>query len=303
MNILFASTHGSLATELSILTKNIGARLFLTTSNSAIIPTATKPHEKQYFEKLGAIFIEDDDDLSKKLDYQFFDTIVIAVPQQLMNISKTKTPIIAMTGTSSIWEFKDIKNVMCPSQKALDMLDPNCNKMLYPKLLNWEVMPKDTHSYNRYGFSSFINCYDTLWQYSKTKFDEIKKMLPETKIEWYGSGSKKGIVDDLRVMRKSKATIHIKDKGMCCNAPIRSMGTGTPVLMDQETYDKGYFDSIEGIIVRNSLEELRSEIEKIDRDEDYLEDLSESAYFSAKRQFSCSSSHATNFKMFLGRLR
>ena len=71
---------------------------------------------------------------------------------------------------------------------------------------------------------------------------------------------------------------------------------GTPVLMDQWTYVKCFFDQVAGIIVT---EDLAAEATLLASDEDYLEEKIEQTGKAAKQQFSWDEELGERFRVFL----
>ena len=134
------------------------------------------------------------------------------------------------------------------------------------------------------------------------RFDRLNAILGERFVVNYGKESPNGEVDDLSTMRRARATVHVKDGQVACNAVVRSMAVGTPVLMDRKTWHDCFFDGIQGIRVRDSVEELASDISRLAFDDEWLQDSCDEAWASAHRQFSYDSELGARFLEFLGGL-
>jgi len=201
--------------------------------------------------------------------------------------------------SSELFNKIRINNHLSPSAKHLTYLIGS-NKLLYPKLVWKEKFPNPAPMENRSGFFSYIHWLDKYWPKSSKKLKKLNA-ISKCPVENFGYGSRYGIVDDLTYMKSAKATVHIKDKGLVCNATIRSLALGTPVVMDRATYNNGYYDSIDGITVRWTIRGLAREINRLDNDIDYLREKSWAAQKAAE-QFLYRPEHGDAFTAFLKRV-
>jgi hypothetical protein len=190
-----------------------------------------------------------------------------------------------------------IRNFFSTSQRALDQF-PGRNTMLKPKLLDWSRMPLPNQDpASRCGVASYINYY-WMWPDALQRFQYLTQALSLPAVN-YGVDSDAGIVPDLETMMHSRATVHIKYGGACCFAVVRSMAMGTPVVMDRGTWEQAYFDGVEGILVRDTMEDVASELARLQSDDDYWSTASRDSYLSARRQFSFRNDIGNDFRRFV----
>jgi hypothetical protein len=234
------------------------------------------------------------------------DLFVVVMPEQVERVKRiAKCPLAVMAGfphvKPSVTLFNEMKinNYLSPSAKHLALLTGS-NKLLYPKLILRETLPDPESVEERSRFFSYIHWMDEYWPIASEKMRRLNTISMVT-VENFGFGSPSGVVDDLAYMRKAKGTVHLKDQGLTCNAPIRSLALGTPVVMDYDTYNNGYYDNITGITVVNSLDDLANEIEKLDSDIDYLQKKSTGA-MEASVQSDYRQEHGDAFIEFLKRV-
>jgi hypothetical protein len=78
----------------------------------------------------------------------------------------------------------------------------------------------------------------------------------------------------------------------------------TPVLMDEETKLKCFFDDVKGIEVFNTLDDVAKRIKEIDEmREDELNDLCDNVYENARKNFSYDDELGNRFKDFIKTLQ
>ena len=129
-------------------------------------------------------------------------------------------------------------------------------------------------------------------------FNQLIERLPEIEIKNFGIGSVNGFVHDLTQMGKSKATIVLKDYGAVCNCVTRSLSLGVPVLMDRETYQNGYYDSIDGLFVFDSIDDIEKMIVKMNGDYNFLKSVF-SVVSKSEWQFKTDKEYGEDFIGFL----
>lgn len=308
MNIVLASMHGSGAVELAMLCAALGVDLYVLTKGNSIMPCATSPKEIPILTSLGAKHVPDEHVLSMISDGSI-QAVIGSSPSQLQAhlkiCSVRKTPLIIRHGLNSFSKFKTygVLNFISPSRRALNEMS-ECNCFLSRKLLPWNTFSMGSYGDDRHGAASFIHYYDKHWPDAKKKFDKVASMLSPIPIEHYGFESPFGVANDLDKMGKIRTTIHLKDGQVCCNAVIRSLAMGTPVVMDAETFERCYFDEISGLHVKTSLEDVAAKIRELaTMPVDEFDDLSKETHENAKRQFSIDDDLLDRFKKFLECLR
>lgn len=299
--------HGSAATDIALLCKGSGVDFYMPEPNSQIVRTLTKIEERPYFEKLGAKFLSDVSIL-EMLKSRALNSVLLSTPEQIEQyqlISEghdVMVPFIIRHGLNSFDKFKKLgtKNFITSSKDAaLKMAECNC--FITRKLIPWDMFPRPSHTERRKGFFSYIHGYSKKFPKEYDMFGTLQGLLPTICIKNYGNGSPDGEVNDLKSMSISRGTIHIKGGNAVCNAVVRSMAVGTPVIMDSNTYKACHFDQINGIIVKDNIEGVVHEIEAL-MNEDILDEKSFYTYMQAKKQFSFVPELKTAFLSFLNSL-
>lgn len=305
MKVVFFSMHGSAAIDLTLLCKSAGVEFYLGNPKSRLITTRTKEIEIVGFSEMGARFPSDDNELVSLINDPN-NAVILSSPGQIeeYKLNAWKAPFIVRHGLNSFDKFKALgtKNFITASKIAISKM-PDCNCFLTRKLIPWDRFPRgNTFPEGRTDLSSFIHYYATKWPREYARFQELNKkvLLP---IVNFGSGTDKGIVDDLAQMAKSKATVHIKGGNAVCNAVIRSMSVATPIVMDRVTYEACHFDCIDGIMVMDNIEDVASRLNLLASSDDYLEEQCCIAYEYARKQFVPDEELIGRFHAFLGELR
>lgn len=307
-SILFASMHGSAATEIALLCRRAGVKMYTPIEGSSVIKTLVKL--KDGLEKLG-VGLLGDEELKDRISDGSIDAVFLSTPGQIKdhrnNIEKfRKLPFVVRHGLNSFDKFKKlgVKNFLSPSPRALDIMS-ECHCFLNRKLIHWESFENsDTYASDRMGFYSYIHHYDGHWPEAKKRYDRLIGILGDIQkcpIRWYGFDSPYGVVSDLMKMRLSRGTIHIKDGQVVCNAVIRSLAMATPVVMDSLTYENCFFDGIDGILVESDTDGMAGKIRGL-MDDEYLEEACENAFLAAKRQFTFDRELGYRFLVFLDTL-
>jgi hypothetical protein len=301
MKIFFASVHGALTTELGILCRGTGHRLFVLAQECTLVQTGQgRPAAARgAFADLGVEFIGSNDELLDRIKEP--DLFVIVNPrQEELTRRLVACPRAVMAGMraedSRCFNDRDIQNFPSPSARHLSFLTGR-NKLLCPRVQWRETFPAPLPLGERSGFYSYIHWMEKYWPVASEKLRQLNAISP-ARVRNFGLGSDEGVVDDLAYMKAAKCTVHIKDRGMVCTAPVRSLALGTPVVMDQETYTNGFYDSIDGITVVPSVDAVAAEIAKLEADADYLAEKVSQAE-QASRQFTFRKEHGDAFEEFL----
>lgn len=303
MNILFFSTHGSLTAELAIFCQYTRHKMFLATIECGIGSCTPKEEAKEYAQ-WGVTPVSSYEELMDSL--RTMDAIFVVTPEQHVQVNDFGVPIYVIAGIpgGAADKFNAIKadNIMSPSAKHLSLLSAR-NKLLYPRMVPWDRLPRRLQCEEKKGFYSYVHWLEKYWPNATAKIETLNKSLSvhNKRVMNFGHESKNGIVNDLASMNGSKATLHIKDRGLTCFAAIRSMAIGTPVIMDRASYDGCFFDNINGIIIKNDINEIADEIVRLDEDDDYLEAACDAAYCMAKSQFAFGDKEADAFGKFMTR--
>jgi len=304
MNIFFPSTHGSLTVELATLCQQTGNKMFLLAVECSLAHGAGQgahpAHECAFFDAIGVETIASNEVLRDRI--QEADLFVVVTPLQVDLARRiAKCPVAVIAGLPEaepsvrIFNGMKINNHLSPSARHLAMLTGR-NKLLYPKLLRKDTFRRPAAE-DRSGFCSYVHWMERDHPISATKLRTLN-LISRIPLKNFGFGSQHGVVDDLDCMRKAKATVHLKDHGLTCNAPIRSLASGTAVVMDDETYRNGFFDSVNGMTVVATIDDIAKEIDRLDNDVDYLRERSWEAE-RASQQFVYRPEHGDAFASFL----
>lgn len=301
--------HGSAAMEIALLCQGAGVKMYTPIYGSRLVRTLVSIGDRQSLGSLGVTLLRDPE-IEDLLSSGEIDALLLSTPEQVLQVREhldpiRKLPFIIRHGLNSFDKFKliETKNFLSPSPRGLALMS-ECNCFLMRKLIPWQVFPKsDTYGWQRRGFHSYIHHFKKKWPDAKNRFDRLRSMLDDTMtLECYGREGDRGIANDLEMMKRSRGTVHIKDGQVVCNAVIRSLAVGTPVLMDRTTYERCFFDAIEGIILEDTLEGLRDRMKEL-TDDEALDEACEDAFATAKRQFVYSHDLGDEFVHFLGKLR
>lgn len=307
MRLLFPAMHGSGAMEIAILCKESGIGLSFVTISSQVVRSLVKSQETARLRLLGAAIIDNDAQLMDELSSHRFDAVIMGHPEQVVQFQRNSPvplPFIIRHGLSSFGKFAELgtKNFISSSRVAIDRMGAP-NSFLMRKLLEWCVMPKPACAEEKKGFHSYIHHYQR-WIDAYAKFQRLNELLAPNEVTNYGFDSPAGRIDDLTSMVRSKGTVHIKGGQAVCNAVIRSLATGTPVVMDAETHALCYFDEIQGLIVCPDIEGVAAKIRQLDQmGPDEMDELATQTRALAMRQFEFDPDLGQRFVNFLNELR
>lgn len=306
MKLLFPSMHGSSTTEIALLCLSAGIELFVPCKGNTLIRTLVVPSHENYLSSLGVVMIRSDDELRARLPSM--DAIMVGSPEQIEDFNSNivilapRIGLVVRHGLNSFSKYKllGIKNFITCSHRAADIM--NCNSFITRKLIDWRYFYRSTE--DRLGIDSYIHHYSKYWPKARERFDELNRFLAITGliVKNHGYGEPDGSINDLERMRQSIATVHIKDGQAVCNAVIRSMAVGTPVLMDRLTYENCFFDGIDGILVCNTIADLASKAAVLVRESSELEEACNAAYNAARRQFTPDAELGIRFANFVYKL-
>jgi hypothetical protein len=82
-------------------------------------------------------------------------------------------------------------------------------------------------------------------------------------------------INDIEALADAKWVLHLRHRGFVCNAVMRALACGVPVIMDTETWTNGFF----GAHVRHNDNAIVLPIEKI---KEFLENCPEALYARIK---------------------
>jgi hypothetical protein len=100
--------------------------------------------------------------------------------------------------------------------------------------------------------------YKVEGSYSYDRFIELCKLVPNIDIKTYGDGE--DTCNDIEVLKKSRYLIHIKYWGHVCNAVVKALAIGVPIIMDIHTYNIGKYSAYifhnHNAMVFNTIDEI-----------------------------------------------
>jgi hypothetical protein len=308
-NLLFASGHGGSTKEISQLCKKSGVQLVLPgEATRELLSHLVKDADAQQY---STSLLATADEIKQAIVARKVHAWLVARPESIEKIREnfgSDIPIIARHSINSFDKYKKLglKNFISPSRTALRQMNAP-NQWLSVKARNFSeaVYAADVLSAReRRGYFSYIHHYSEYWKRAYGFFSEIVNLVDgAVPIENFGKGTTKGIVDDDHTMAKSKATLHIKDGQVCCNAPINSIALGIPVLMDYETLQKlGLQDyiihQVSGLLFDTPQECVRW-IQILENDPEYLDELSKRTKTFARLKCQYSSQDYLQFRKLL----
>ncbi len=307
MKILYFPRHGDGAIEMAVLCRGAKISLEISGLDNGLCRANTTAADLVGLRKLG-VATPNENEVRRKLAQRNYSAVLVHQAYQVDDFRESlqslhpDIPLLVRQSSEGIRPLKEcgMRNFFSTSQRALDQF-PECNTLLKPKLVEWSRLPIADHNpASRTGVVSYINHYAKAWPTAYRKFQELNQSMKPQVIN-YGIGSPAGVARDLTTMLASRATVHIKNGGACCFAVVRSMAMGTPVVMDRETWQQGYFDGVDGLLVRENLTEVAKELTRLQRDDAYWESTSRNTLEKAKRQFTYRKTLGRKFRRFVDR--
>lgn len=312
--LLFASGHGGSTREIKALCDLANVELILPgrATQKPLRHLATEEEAK----RLGLRCFSTMEEIAKGE----FDGWLVARPETIEGIrehfrldSGKTIPIAARHSVNAFTKYARIglQNFISPSRTALMKLKAP-NSWLSVKVRDHDDLkrfaPKILPATQRKGFFSYIHHYKRYWKRAGEFFEQVQKQIGlAVPCENFGKDSAGGEVNDHKTMIKSKATLHIKDGQVCCNAPITSICLGIPVLMDYETLAKlGMEDyivhNVSGLLFHTP-EECVDAIRLLETEPDYLDELSQRTRAFARLKCTYSKNDVRAFRRFLHRMK
>lgn len=311
-NLLFASGHGGSTREILELCNQTRVKLSLPGRGTQKVLRHLATEEEA--QRLNISCYSTVEDIIQAQHNSAFQGWLVARPETIEGIREqigTLVPIAARHSVNSFTKYKKLKlkSFMSPSRHALKEMNVQ-NSFLSVKVRDHKYYDKTyplRPAIHRSGYFSYIHHYQKYWGRAYDFFNQICSIVDNAVlIDNFGKDSEKGIINDHETMSKSKATIHIKDGQVCCNAPITSISLGIPVLMDYETLDKlGMQDyiihNVSGLLFETP-EECVNWIRILETDAEYLDQLSQRTRAFAKIKCVYSKNDLVQFRNFLYRM-
>lgn len=194
----------------------------------------------------------------------FTPNVCNTIPE-ILNVNKKYKIALKPSGL-----FNPTGNFITHSRNYLN-LNKSFNGLFIPKLYNIPFQMFDI----RNNYYSYIRKYKERSPNSYAKFASLHNILKNygiTLINYGTSGyDPEGNFDVSQSIYcpRSKATVHMKDIDCTSNSVCKSIYFKTPVLMLEEDYNNCYHDSIEGILLFKTIEEIANCIIKIENDTNF----------------------------------
>ena len=319
LNLVFLSGHHRHTHEMAIRCHGAGIQLFLP-------PEDTQDLLRHYvtkgliqwlgLEAYGVHYHAGYADLKRAVEDGQVNAFMVSVPEHLDLVKQHFGPIPVaadhMVNRYEDYRARGLRNFLSPSRRALSLMNVP-NQLLSIKVRDFAWLNKTTSRHRipvreRRGFYSYIHNYE---RRSSRAFDLFRAIVEalrgEVDVRNFGRGSPQGEVVDLPTMLRSRATLHIKDAHVCCNAVIDSISVGIPVLMDDETLEKLGLDDyvvhmVSGIRFRDA-DEAVEWIRILDRDDELLKELSRRTWEFARLKCRNSPEDVKRFRQFVQRLQ
>lgn len=311
--LCFASGHGGATNEIKMLCKQSGVQLVLPgTETQQPLRHLVKDAEAQIHQ---ATLLHTMDEIKQAVEKKEINAWLVARPETIEGIREhfgTSIPIIARHSVNSFEKYKKLglQNFISPSRTALRQLGLP-NQWLSVKVRDFNYTPYKSEilpASQRKGYYSYIHHFQQYWKRAFNFYSEVATLLDgAVPIEYYGRENPAGDINDHKTMATSKATIHIKDGQVCCNAPINSICSGIPVLMDYETLHKlGMEDyiihQVSGLLFDTPAECIKW-IQVLENDNDFLDELSRRTREFARLKCQYTSQDYLQFRNFLYKAR
>ena len=317
-NLLFLSGHHRHTAEMAIRCHQIGIKL--------TIPPADSRHSFNHYvgpdlmawlnmEHYGVHQYPTEAEMVQAVKEGEVDGLMVSLPQHLDLIRERfgDIPVAAdhMVNRYEEYRSRGLRNFLTPSRRALPLMDaPNqalTVKVRDPAILDRVIQAHGTPVPERRGFYSYVHHLERRYPRGATMLAAINDRLDGSiDVRNFGRESPHGEVPDLQTMLRSRATLHVKDRNVCCNAVIDSMSVGIPVLVDDETVDLlGLEDYVvhlvSGIRFRDA-DEAAEWIRVLDRDDVFLAELSRRTLEFARAKCQDSAADVERFRQFIARM-
>jgi FkbM family methyltransferase len=310
VRLLFFSLHGDGAIEIAVLCRQAGIQLDIAGTANDFVRAKSSPAEQIQLRTYG-VQAPTDEEIIERILRRRYDGIIVTSPEQVTKLRswlkklRRDLPIIIRHGNNNLDEHLklQVRNLLTPSPRAAARMN-GCHTLLKPKLIDWNLVPSPSFEPGRrHGLASYVHAYARSWPGAWNKFMELNRLLAPEEVLNYGLESPHGVVNDQEIMQRCRATVHLKDSGVCCFAVLRSMAVGTPVVMDRQTHERCFFDGVPGIIVKETVNEIASELKRLCSDDTYWQSASRCTYEHARNFTLVTPKVARTFRSFARRAR
>ncbi len=305
-SVLFFSMHGESTLEIMELCQSAGIPFDVGPPNSRLVGTTMTKAEQRRLAKLG-VGLPDDAAIKQRLRQNVYGAVIVTTDLQVKKFEEhvrrfnLHVPLIVRHGNNIFDAFKRLKvrHFLGPSRRGLAKM-AHCNTFQTRKLLNWSGLPPAPRDPSkRSGFAAYIHHLQRVWPDAWSRVQAINQETAPLRIKVYGKGNPDGTTPDLPSMARTRATVHIKDKGISCFAILRSMAMGTPVVTDRLTCERTFLEDLDGIFIGDNTTEIARELRRLEEDDDYWLSRSCETLSAARRQFTSDRELAEGFLRFI----
>ncbi|MGC4023016.1 MAG: hypothetical protein QM734_14270 [Cyclobacteriaceae bacterium] len=207
-------------------------------------------------------------------------------------VSNQKAIWLSMSRRLSLTGYKYsannlFKGYLCGSAELFETVrSENILAVFYPKKYPFaEIFNnlKKDETTNTKHIVTLINNYKSTaserkWskpQNSYKVYESISKEVTNFDFDRYGAPDNEKTFDESnKIQAEARYTIHIKYWGHVCNAVVKSLALGTPVLMDEETFHKGrykaYLRNGENAMIFKTKEQIVNYLKSPDENSNWL---------------------------------
>jgi len=215
------------------------------------------------------------------------DILVLAGNNLAEQFIDSKPFFLTIVGTVDLKEISHLTS----NKNFLGIISSSANKhkeassydlksVYIKRRYNFKKEDIQTTNYEYKSIISIITNYPLYWPEAYKQFEKIYELNPHLEIKHYGSD---GWINDVEKIKEAKYLLHIKYRGHVCNAVVKSLALGVPVIMDTATYEigsyYGYVKHGENGMVFDTAEEIS---EYINCDKDFYKNLKENCVREAE---------------------
>jgi hypothetical protein len=313
--LLFLSAHHRHSHEMALRCQQAGVRLLLPPADTREWLRHTVDETLVSWMDVPAPWVEQYPDraaLERGVAAGEVDAVLVSVPGQIEIVRRElgALPVGADHMLNAFDEFRaaGLSGFHSPSRAALLRVGAP-NSLLGVKLRDFERIDRLVRKYGRparerRGFFAYIHHYARRWPEPFALFEELaRRCAPEAELRHFGQESPHGEVRDLPSMLASRATLHLKDGQVCCNAVIDSICVGRPVLIDERSWTRlGLEDyvvhGVSGLVFRGADEGV-DWIRRLQRDDALLDELSARTYAFARLKCRHTAADVARFRAFV----
>ncbi|MBT5032515.1 MAG: PqqD family peptide modification chaperone, partial [Proteobacteria bacterium] len=311
--VLFLANHGGAINEASLMYHAAGVPLWLAGPLLRdTLPNVLLPEQVDLYHGREVEIAYTIGEIRKLIEDGKIGIVLFVVPEDTQQIQSVlgDIPLILRHSTGDNERLKGSApySFMSPSASAIDFVSaPNQWKSVkcadfrrLDSMREGDGVPIS----QRRGFFTFINHFQRFTD-SYATYLALREAVADLDLRHYGDGSSFGVRNAYEALMGARATVHIKDDGVCCNAVIESISVGVPVIMDRKScqilgLDHYVVHGQSGLLF-DTVAEGAEILRRLDKDDKYLAKLSERTLALARQRCQLGSIDIKEFKGFLNR--